>query len=162
MIPPRFYPELNAVNAAIEKFNQYLSPQFAVPVFDPATMVKDKHCAEITHGNWNGFTFPNSVKRGVYFIFGRDRIRSELNGLYIGKSSFDSFMGRRLHARLIRCKDRQLFEMNGHNNEVYILDWIASIDLDAHLLGFMASSLEEYLITELRSKFNLLNSIGNK
>ena len=157
MMPPRFHPELNAVNAAIEKFNQYLSPQYAVPFFDPATMVKDKHCAEITHGNWNGFTFPNSLKRGVYFIFGREKTQSELNGLYIGKASLGSFIGARCANYLRGSISSPQFEKKGYRNEVYVLDWIASIDLDAHSLGFMAPSLEEYLITELRSKLNLLN-----
>ncbi|HEX3628357.1 MAG TPA: hypothetical protein VH280_23355 [Verrucomicrobiae bacterium] len=51
--------------------------------------------------------------------------------------------------------------MNGFNNERYVLNFIAAINLDACGLPFMASALEEYLIGDLQHKINLLNGTGN-
>ena len=51
--------------------------------------------------------------------------------------------------------------MRGYNNENYILDYIATINLDAISIGFMAWALEEYLITELKNSINLINGTGN-
>jgi hypothetical protein len=51
--------------------------------------------------------------------------------------------------------------MNGYHGEMYVLDYIASINLDGCGLAFMASALEEYLISDLRRKTNLINGTGN-
>lgn len=48
-----------------------------------------------------------------------------------------------------------------NGSEVYVLDCIASIDLDTSGLAFLASALEEFLIVNLRSKLNLMNGTGN-
>ena len=51
--------------------------------------------------------------------------------------------------------------MDGYNEEVYILDYMASVNLDAIGFPFMASALEEHLITSVKDTLNLLNGTGN-
>ena len=157
---PRHLENLSELNAGIESFNQYLSPSCQIPTFDPETMTRDLHCSEIVHGDWNAFIFPNSEKRGVYFLFGHERTMEEKNGVYIGKSSFDSAMGHRLYNHLHRHRSETHFTMS-YGSEVYVLDCIASIDLDTPGLEVLASALEEFLIVNLRSKLNLMNGTGN-
>jgi hypothetical protein len=157
----RFLPEINAINQAILAFNKYLSPTYQLPEFDLDRMIEDKNCIEIKHRNWDAFGFPNSRKRGVYFVFGHEKTNETKNGLYIGKASFGSAIGKRLYAHLIHYKDSEFFEMNGYHNEKYILDYMASVELDSRNIVFLATALEEYLISELRNSLNLLNGTGN-
>ncbi len=51
--------------------------------------------------------------------------------------------------------------MNGYYNEQYILDYMVTIDLDCLNVGFLASALEEFLITQLKSNLKLINGTGN-
>ena len=97
---PRHLENLRELNEGIVAFNRYLSPSSQIPTFDSETMVRDLQCTEIVHGDWNAFTFPNSEKRGDYFLFGHERTMEEKNGFYIGKSSFESAMGHRLYTHL--------------------------------------------------------------
>lgn len=155
----RFLPQINAINQKIVAFNQYLNPTNKVPVFNFDQMIEEKNCVQVVHGKWVGWNFPNSEKRGVYFIFGHEKT-NEKNGLYIGKSSFSSAIGYRLGYWLRPYKNSDYFEMN-YGNERYILDFIASIDLDSLNLAFLAPSLEEYLISELKNSIKLINGTGN-
>jgi hypothetical protein len=157
----RFLPEINSINQTIVAFNQYLNPTYKIPVFDSGRMIEEKNCIQIVHGHWDDFGFPNSTKRGVYFIFGHEKVIETKNGLYIGKASFSSAIGSRLDHHLRPCKNSDCFEMNGYRNEKYILDYMASIDLDSLKLTFLAPALEEYLITELKRSLNLINGTGN-
>ena len=157
-----YKPAIEIINSSITSFNTFLSAPYAVAILKFDTMIQEKRWVEITHGNWDAFGFPTSEKRGVYFIFGHEKNMPEKNGLYIGKASFGSSIGKRLWRRLNRCRSESHFTMDGDNNERYILDYMASVDLDACGLLFMASALEEYLISELRNKINLINRIGNR
>lgn len=51
--------------------------------------------------------------------------------------------------------------MDGYHSETYILEWIISIDMDFNETPFLASALEEYLITNLKKRINLINGTGN-
>ena len=158
---PRFFSEVDAINQKVTGFNQHLNPTIQVPLLNVNRMIEDKSCVQIVHQNWYGFNFPNGGKRGVYFLFGREKLNPEKNGLYIGKASFSSCMGARLYQHLTHHRNNEWFEMNGYHNEKYILDYIATIDLDSLNLAFLASALEEYLITELKGAVNLINGTGN-
>jgi len=46
-----------------------------------------------------------------------------------------------------------------YGKDIYILNYIASIDMEK--IPFMAPALEEYLISSLSGKINLLNVAGN-
>ncbi len=158
----RFKPEVDAINASIAVFNQFLHPSHIVPTFQFDTMLGDKHCIEVVHGNWNAFGFPSSERRGVYFIFGHEKTTPAKNGLYIGKASFGSSIGRRLYSHFHPYRSQSHFLMNGYHDERYVLDYMAAINLDACGLPFMASALEEYLIADVgRRSINLINGTGN-
>jgi hypothetical protein len=157
----RYINELDAINSTIVSFNQCLNSSHLLPTFNSDTMMKDKNCVEIVHGDWDAFGFPNSAKRGVYFLLGYEKKALEKNGLYIGKASFGSAIGKRLYSHLHPHRSQSHFVMNGYRNETYVLDYMMSINLDACGLHFMAASLEEYLISDLKNKVNLINGTGN-
>jgi hypothetical protein len=157
----RFDKEFDAINEAIILFNKHLTSPYCIPQFDKAKAIETKDVVEIIHTDWEGFPFPNNNTRGVYFLFGHEKTRAEKKGLYIGKASFGSRTSTRLYAHLHPCRNKEFYEMNGHHGEVYILDFMASIDLDKLEIPFIASALEEYLISALRDDLNLLNGTGN-
>ena len=156
----RYQLEISAINAAIASFNSYVVAEFRVPEFDMDAAVLHKNMVEILHGRWDDFPFPNNGTAGVYFIFGHEKALTEKNGLYIGKASFGSATSDRLYAWLHPHRSKEHFIMN-YGQETYILDYMASIDLDRLRIPFMASALEEYLILSLRSSINLMNGTGN-
>lgn len=157
----RFGKELNAINSAIVSFNKHLAAPMCIPQFDKATSIENKEIVEIIHKDWYGFPFPNNGTRGVYFLFGHEKTQTEKNGLYIGKASFGSTTSGRLYTHLHPFRTKDFYEMNGYHGEVYILDFMAAIDLDKLQIPFIAPALEEYLITNLRDSINLINGTGN-
>ncbi len=158
--PERYSQEIEAINKSIISFNEYLNAKYSIPKINAQTMLTDQNCIQILHQNWDGFGFPNSEKRGVYFVFGRE-MTTDRNGVYIGKASFGSTIGRRLSSHLTGFRNCEQFIMKGYNSEVYVLEWIISIDLDAISAPFLAPALEEYLIAETRKQINLINGTGN-
>ena len=155
-----FRSEVEAINQSIAAFNQHLAESYQIREIDTTTGMKAKNIVEILHGRWDDFQFPNSDSRGVYFVFGRHREQQATNGVYIGKASFRSSIGRRLYSWLHPHRSSEHFIMN-YGQETYILDYIASINLDTLAMPFMASALEEYLISSLSGRLNLLNGTGN-
>ena len=130
----RYLKDISAINRAIDSFNSYLKPDFYIPTFDLNTAIEKTNIVKIIHGDWDGFPFPNNGTRGVYFVFGHEKTNMEKNGLYIGKASFRSTTSGRLYARLHPHRTKEYFSMDGYNEEVYILDYMASVNLDA--IGF--------------------------
>ncbi|MEO7100810.1 MAG: hypothetical protein ABI162_15720 [Luteolibacter sp.] len=152
--------EVEAINQSITTFNKCLAGSCLIPEIDTFSGIEEKNIVEILHRRWDDFPFPNSDSRGVYFIFGRHREQQARNGVYIGKASFGSAIGRRLYSWLHPHRSSEHFIMN-YGQDTYILDYIASISLDKLAIPFMASALEEYLISSLSSRLNLLNGTGN-
>ena len=157
----QFLREINDINSAIESFNNHLATNFRIPGFDFTNAIEDKYLVKIIHGNWDAFPFPNNATGGVYFVFGHETVKTDRTGLYIGKASFGSMTSSRLYAHLHPHRSKEHFTMNNCGGEVYILDYIAWIDLDRLHIPFMAPALEEFLISTLRTKINLLNGTGN-
>ena len=108
----RYQHEISAINSAIASFNSYMAAEFRVPEFDADAAVLQKHMVEILHGRWDDFPFPNNGTRGVYFIFGHEKVLTEKNGLYIGKASFGSTTSNRLYAWLHPHRSKEQFIMN--------------------------------------------------
>jgi len=156
----RYEMEIGAINAAITLFNSYLVAEFHIPRFEINSAIENRQIVEILHGKWDDFPFPNSGTRGVYFLFGHEKFHPEKNGLYIGKASFQSSTSNRLASHLNPHRYNEHFTMN-YGKEIYVLDFMASIDLDTLGIPFMASALEEHLILTLRSQFQLMNGTGN-
>jgi hypothetical protein len=159
----RFQTEFKRINATIQSFNQYLALDKQVPTFDLDTGIEQKQIVIILHKDWDAFPFPNNATRGVYFVFGHEIESSGNNGVYIGKASFESTTSDRLYAHLHPYRTKEHFTMKNCKGDVYILDAMASINLDLKRLQmpFMASALEEYLIVNLKDRLNLLNGTGN-
>lgn len=151
--------EVDAINQSIAAFNKHLAESCLIPEIDTSTGIEEKNIVEILHGRWD-FPFPNSDSRGVYFVFGRHREKQTRNGVYIRKASFGSAIGRRLYSWLHPHRLNEHYIMN-YGPDTYILDYTASIDLDKLAMPFMASALEEYLISTLSGRLNLLNGTGN-
>jgi hypothetical protein len=157
----RFNKEFDAINSAIIAFNRHFATAFHVPQFDKVKSLEAKAIVKIIHKDWDSFPFPNNGTRGVYFLFGHEKTQIEKTGLYIGKASFNSTTSGRLYAHLQPCRKKDFYEMNGYRGEIYILDFMASIDLDKLEVPFLAPALEEYLISTLRKDLNLINGTGN-
>ena len=148
--------EIDSINSIITKFNTYISTSYHIPNFDLSTAFEEKNIVKVVHQDWT-FPWPNNNTCGVYFIFGYDQEQHNKNGLYIGKASFGEATSKRLYHHLNPSRTDEYFTKDG-----YIIDYIASIDMDKLNTPFMAPALEEFLITELREPLNLFNSIGNK
>lgn len=159
---PRYLSDVAAINRGLSSFNRFLSPAHQVPTLNFETMVAQQHCVRIVHGDWNAFRFPNSTKRGVYFILGYEQGTPDKNGLYIGKASCDSAIGVRLYRWLTGCRNRTHFVKKGNRGEIYILEYMVSVDLDSVGIPFIAPSLEEFLIAEIKDEVNLLNGVGTR
>jgi hypothetical protein len=105
--------------------------------------------------------WPNDICRGVYFIFGVNEKNQNETGVYVGKASFNSTIGKRLYVHFDKYKNSKCFYLNEHSKNPYVVELVTSISLEKGLV-YMISSLEEFLITELKENgVNLLNTIGN-
>ena len=156
----KYTTEFESINNTISQFNKYLSPSNQIRLFDVVTDIENKNIIEVVHGDWNAFPWPNNATRGVYFVLGYERNHFEKNGMYIGKASFGSSTSARLYSHLHPTRSSDKFTMNGFNNEEYIVEYIASIDLEKQDIAFLSPALEEYLIMNLSNKLNLINRIG--
>ena len=91
-------------------------------------------------------TFPFSDRKGVYII-----LDSNLKVLYIGKASFDNFIGNRLGTHFIgkdKCCSPKSYSWTPPGPR-----YVISIAVPKEYT-FMASSLEEYLIAKLQPTDN--------
>jgi len=163
MLPDKYALCFPKINEAITAFAQLLAPEqrHHFPAFDEKALPDGHRCIQILHKNWDGFAFPCAEKRGVYFLLGSEVNNSSKVGVYIGKASCRSSIGRRLWSHLRPCREEERFCMNGYHNERYILDYMAAIDLSTPELGFLSPALEEFLISYLcKGRLNLLNGTG--
>lgn len=150
--------EVDSINQVVAEFNKYLTEFWQIPKIDPLSDIGKRSIVKILHGRWDDFLFPKSSSPGVYFIFGNHRELKTRKCVYIGKASLSSSIGLRLYSHLHPNKLSEHFTMN-YGKDIYILNYIASIDMEK--IPFMAPALEEYLISSLSGKINLLNVAGN-
>lgn len=162
MMNARYLPYIAAINEKIICFNKIFRESHQIPIIDTDRMIDDGVCIQVIHGDWDAFPFPKAESRGVYFIFGYEKCDESNLGVYIGKASFGSTIGRRLTSHFSKYRHLPFFEMNGYNGSPFVLESMISIDLEEQELAFMAPSLEEYLITGLRSQIHLMNGTGNR
>lgn len=157
----KYTTEFELINNTISLFNKYLSPSNQIRLFDLVTDIGNKNIVEVVHGDWDAFPWPNNGTRGVYFVLGYERNHFEKNGMYIGKASFGSSTSARLYSHLHPTRSSDKFTMNGYNGEVYVIEYIASIDLEKQDIAFLSPALEEFLITNLCNNLKLINRTGN-
>src|SRR5208283_5497809 len=151
---------IKAINVGIHAFNRHLSSVHRVPTFDLRRVDDKTYVSRVVHKDWDAFKWINPEDRRVYFIFGHDANKKSEKGLYVGKASYSSTIGRRLWVHFNRHRYDDYFEMNNATGRPYRLQYSTSISLDKVGLGFMASALEEFLLGALKNKLHLLNGTG--
>ena len=141
---------MNQVNNLIHDFNQYLSPQKAIQFID------ENIYFDIENKGWYDINLGETEFYGVYILVGLEDINNT-TVIYIGKASL-SKISNRLSSHLRQSKKEG---SNGFNfyKRPYTLQRIYTINLDN--MPFMASALEEYLITNIHD-IQLLNEVGLK
>jgi hypothetical protein len=143
------------INNALIKFRSYLNPDNMV-FFQNLKGVED----EITYicCTDSGINYIDKIegsdKGGVYFIFALNNNRKPT--VYIGKSSMNQSIGQRLAYHSYGFKKEDKAWVWGDN---YTVEAIKIIPLPKENV-FIAPSLEEFLIVELKGE-KLSNSIGN-
>ncbi len=114
---------------------------------------------DLSNSEWSEIKFP--PLSGVYAIFGKEQVNEKI-GVYIGKASNDSTIGLRLYHHLNQPgKSLKSYYMKDKSGNDFKMEKIFAILLDDET-WFFASSLEEFLIFNLKEKgIHLLNCIGN-
>jgi hypothetical protein len=154
---------IRETNQSIKRFNEYLQSDYQVVLFDEKNFKDDRFFLKIITGydEWWKQTWPNSNKAGVYFLLGFQKNNPEKYGVYIGKASLGSKIGNRLYSHLIQFREAKDFEINDAYGNQFILDYVTSIELENKNMIAFAPALEEFLISDLKDKVNLINSRGN-
>jgi hypothetical protein len=155
----RAYTDLvRILNRSIRRFNTYLSANYQL---DPLGL--DFSDAEsytnLKTAAWNEQHWPNSGDAGVYFLLGRDD--SSHAGLYVGKASLTRAIGHRLWVWLQANREGKDYFKDDSQGTRFYLEYVTSISTTKREMVFMAPSIEEFLITDLRTKLHLLNDRGN-
>lgn len=91
----------------------------------------------------------NADKSGIYFLFNENKILQ-----YIGKASFNSNIGRQIGVKFSSKDCRCLID------KFKSCSLLATIPLPPER-AFEASSIEEYLITRIKPKLNVIGSQFN-
>lgn len=149
---------IDEINQTINDFNKFLSYSYHIPIitYKPSSYTDLKK-------PWKEQDWGYTAVRGVYFIFGKHEYNDSTKmGVYIGKASLNSHIGRRLWTHLKSGSAEGNYEMNDFEENPFSLEYFTLISLDALNIGFLSPALEEFLITELSNKIFLLNRTGNK
>lgn len=150
------------LNMYINKFNDLLNENVNVPLIEEHKMIDKNYYVSLNENSWNDLRFPSSNKKGVYFIFGNSILEDDKKSLYIGKASFNSTIGKRLHSHLVRYRNDKMYIMNDNYANKHKLNYLIAIDMESVGVSFLAPALEEYLIINARDYIYLLNGTGNK
>jgi len=148
---------LKNVKTSLEKYhnnyrNERLEKFVLSGLYDLFPDENKQRDEEVTHGWYKqkADKWPNYELPGIYFIFD-----AKLELLYIGKASNNNNIGKRL----------QKYFKYGKNRECEIIDtwgdkkprYVATLGFSSEV-GFQASSLEEFLINDLKP---VENKVGN-
>lgn len=150
------------LNMYINKFNDLLNENINIPLIEKQKMIDKDYYLSLNENSWNDLRFSASDKKGIYFIFGNKILDDYEKSLYIGKASFNSTIGRRLHSHLVRYRNDKMYMMNDCYANEHKLNYIIAIDMESLGMSFFAPALEEYLIINVRDYIYLLNGTGNK
>ncbi len=116
---------------------------------------------DLTAVDWKDGAFPNSGEAGVYFLLTSAKEDSLSLAVYVGKASFNSFIGSRLYSHLYNPeKENRKYPVHDRYGNEYNVELIISIPFKEGL-EFLAPACEEFMIKHLQSKnVSLLNSVG--
>lgn len=146
---------IQKINTSIAEFNTHLEK--GIPLINEKEMDNPDYYMDLTKFSWGkDEEWINSGKRGVYFIFGAEEGNAKKLGLYIGKSSMNSYFGNRFHSHFYPTK-RDIGHFMG--NPKYSMEMISTIPLEEEKV-FLAPALEEFLIKQMKDKVHLINITG--
>lgn len=148
---------ISRINDAIKEFEGYLAS--VIKISGIGTDNKSAYL-NLDEFDWSTMDFPKGGHRGVYFMLGTNIHNKNEVAVYVGKSSFNSCIKNRLEAHLKnRGFDNRIYQFKEHIIEHV---FVVALDDNNDDLAFLASSMEEFIIDELRiQKVSLLNAIGN-
>jgi hypothetical protein len=149
------------VNKNITRFNELLASSNPIPLIEQDKVYDDKYFTKLTETTWFELRFPNAEKKGIYLIFGYDSKDFSKKSMYIGKASFSSSIGKRLYNHLIKDKDNDNYTMYDLSGNIHNLEYVFGLDLETRGLDIFSSSLEEFLIRNVKYDIALLNGTGN-
>lgn len=154
---------IKVINNSIEDFNKLLNPNNHVPNINIDKLEDETYCTSLMNKSWEELRFPLSAeKKGIYFIFGYNPEEKTKYVTYIGKASNPtSTIGKRLHSHLLKYKNHNSYLMNDAVGNPHILEYVLGVELESVGLNLLSSSLEEYLIQNVRDHIKLLNATGN-
>jgi hypothetical protein len=142
------------INEALNQFKDYFNPEKKIDFKKLGGDIKPESYTLIEGNLQNQWI--ESDQPGVYFIFAASKDGKPT--VYIGKASMNSTVGQRLYKHY-----KDFYPPDGDNKilwgDGYIVEAIAIIPLYEN--GFIAPSLEEFLISTLKSQITLSNSMGN-
>jgi hypothetical protein len=148
---------INEINNCLIDFNQIIKVKYAIPLICMESLKDTNYFVPVIHQEWDSWSFPNGGDTGIYFIFAKHKDKI---GLYIGKASFKSNIGKRLTSHLSKDRNNANYILVDNENTKFIVQYILSIPLISNK-NILSNSLEEYLILNLKSKILLFNKIGN-
>ncbi len=146
-------------------FNTFLQKEYFVESLEEVNLNDINKYSQLYNQSlyrWNKVAWPNSDTGGVYFLFAYEKNNRSNTAVYIGKASFSSSIGNRLYSHLNDFKREEHYLIWDGDGKEYVIELISSIDLDKRNRTFLASALEEFLITKMPKEINLINVTGNK
>ena len=147
---------IQEINKKVDSFNSYLRSEYhfkTINVSDPE-IYSDK-----VNDCWGGEYWASKDAYGVYILFGIDDISDDL-GIYIGKAS-QQYIGHRLWSHL--KPHREMMDYHKKIGEqkftFYALSTLVTSTEESR---FLATSLEEHLISGGYNSAKLINKVGKK
>jgi len=129
---------LDDLKKSIDAFNRrFKGPEIAeLKLTEPYDIVRD-----------HPMKWPSAESKGVYCLLDDER-----NLLYIGKASWKSYIGNRLGAHLTSDSKKPWTSIDAKSKGARFIVTVPLADEHA----FMASALEEWLVTELKPERNVI------
>lgn len=155
----KYYPYIKSINKGLVEFSKYLNSDYHIPSIE-YKLIDQKNCWDLTRTAWQDAIFPNGSCTGVYFIFGRKKSEDNVLGVYIGKASYNSAIGKRLYFHLSNSeRENKIYPMKDKQGIDFLLELVVTIPMDD--IYFLAPALEEFLIYKLQSdEVYLINAVG--
>ena len=149
-----------SINEGIIEFSNFLKLEYYLSPIDNSKLKDPKHSWDLTRIGWDETSFPNGTDRGVYFIFGKKKNDDNKLGVYVGKASNSSMMGKRLNSHLNNSeRHNKIYPMRDNVGDEFLLEYVVTYPMEG--LFYFAPALEEFLIYFLQDKkVYLLNGVG--
>lgn len=154
---------IQRINHHLKEFNSYLQPEYAIPLLDLNEINNNSYFLNAREKKWDDFVFPRNCEvGGIYFYIGVSESKNQKIGIYIGKASLTSTIGRRLWSHFRYCWNESRIIKEHPGGQTFRIELISSIPIDNARMTFLSPALEEFLIDRLQTdSCVLLNKQGN-